>query len=326
MGLKGREKELIDLLCGHKVYLLAHNFPDPDAIGSCFGVQAFLKYYGIDSTICYVGGIDRFSTKMMMDNFGIEIHAYEELKANMQEEDYVVNIDCQKPNANTTDIIGNEIAVIDHHPVFIETDEYIYSDIRITGACASIVAEYFYETETPLEKNVAAALAYAIKMDTDDLIRGTTELDLEMFNFLFKYADWKMLGNMYNYSIEYIDLKAYGAAIENIELYGNVGFSFVPFECNNALVATLSDFVLSLDLVEVAIVYSINNGGIKFSVRSIMKEIHAGKLTEEALQGIGDGGGHAEMAGGFISNEAKEKLGEHYDDIIKERFLKKLVR
>lgn len=322
MGLEGAKvQELVNLIKGHEVYLLAHNFPDPDAIGSCFGLQQFLKYYGVNSTITYVGGIDRFSTKMMMSNFGIEIYEYEEIKDNLKESNLVVNVDCQKPNANTTDIIGQEVAVVDHHPVFFETDEYVYSDIRITGACASIIASYFYETDTPIEGNVAAALAYAIKMDTSDLVRGTTQLDVEMFNYLFKYANWQLLNNMYNYSIEYMDLKAYGAAIENIEVFENIGITHIPFECNGALVATLCDFMLSLDVVDIAVLYSQNKGGSKFSIRSKKNLINAGKVAEKALEGIGNGGGHVEMAGGFVKQSYVDSLGDSFDKEIRHRFL-----
>ena len=44
--------QLIELLKGHKVYLQTHNFPDPDALASAYGLQQFLKHYDIDSTIC----------------------------------------------------------------------------------------------------------------------------------------------------------------------------------------------------------------------------------------------------------------------------------
>ena len=36
------------------------------------------------------------------------------------------------------------------------------------------------------------------------------------------------------------------------------------------------------------------------SVRSEIPELDAGKVTRDALAGIGNGGGHAEMAGGFV--------------------------
>ena len=45
-------QNLIDLLKGHKVYLQTHNFPDPDALASAFGMQVFLKSHGVKTTIC----------------------------------------------------------------------------------------------------------------------------------------------------------------------------------------------------------------------------------------------------------------------------------
>lgn len=317
--------ELVEILRGHKVYIQTHNFPDPDAISSAFGLQSFLAYYGVPAILCYVGSIDRVNTRKMMDEFGIEIYSYDDME-DMSEDDYIINIDCQKPNANTTDLPGNEVACVDHHPVFKEQEDYLYSDIRITGACASLVAEYYYATDTPMEENVATALIYGIKMDTDDLIRGTTELDMDMMAYLFKFANPDKLNAMYKSTIEFQDLKAYGAAIENIVLYDYVGFTYIPFECPPSLVAIISDFILALDVVDVAIVYSINADGFKFSVRSERADIDAGKLVYNALQGIGTGGGHASMAGGFLSKAWKDKVGIGYEKKIEELFMNSIKK
>lgn len=313
--------KLVELLKDHRVFLQTHNFPDPDAIASAFGLQKFLEYYGIASTICYVGNIDRYNTRKMMDTFGIEIYSYDDID-DMLETDYIVNVDCQKPNANTADLPATEIACVDHHPVFVHTDEYKYSDITITGACASIVAKYYFATGTPINIDAATALAYGIKMDTDNLIRGATSLDMDMMSYLFEHADWDKLNEMYNSTIEFHDLRAYGAAIENIEVFDFVGFTYIPFECQNSLVAIISDFILSLDVVDVAVVYSVNSDGIKFSVRSERHDVDAGRLIFEALKDIGSGGGHAAMAGGFVGMEQIEKMGRTYDDRIKELFMK----
>lgn len=311
---------LVELLRGHRVFLQTHNFPDPDAISSAFGLQKYLEHYGVLSTICYVGSIDRFNTRKMMDNFGIEIYSYDDIDG-MTEEDYIVHVDCQKPNANTTDLPGDEVACVDHHPIFQETEDYRYKDIRIAGACASIVASYYACGDVPIDEDVATALIYGIKMDTDDLIRGVTQLDMDMMSFLFSYVNWKKLSDMYHSTIEFHDLSAYGAAIENIEVFDYVGFTYMPFECPNSLVAIISDFVLSLDVVDVAVVYSVNSAGIKFSVRSEKANVDAGKLVRAALDGIGTGGGHAAMAGGFIGEKSMKRFSGKYDRKIKELFM-----
>ena len=172
------------------------------------------------------------------------------------------------------------------------------------------------------EKDVATALLYGLKMDTLQFTRGVTELDIRMFGFLFSHSDQDKLSDIERNNMEFNDLKAYGAAIENIELYDNIGFSCIPFSCPDALIAILSDFILALVEVEVAIVYSYREDGVKFSVRSEDDGIHAGNLVHDALEEIGSGGGHAFMAGGLIRREQMEMLGRYPEDAIRDLFLK----
>lgn len=316
--------ELVELLRGHKNYIQTHNFPDPDAVSSAFGLQYFLKQHGVAADICYDGKIEKLSTKKMFEVFGIEILSSEEI-ADMQEEDYIVAVDSQKYNANLTDFIGSEVACIDHHPTYVDC-EYLYKDIRKAGACASIIAEYFKETDTEMNEKVAAALAYAIKMDTADFTRAVTELDIDMFAYVYKKADAALVNTMYNNVMEFADLKAYAAAIENIHIYDGVGFAAIPFDCPDALVAIISDFILALDVVRVSVVYAIRQDGVKFSVRSNIKEIDAGRLTQFALKDCGNGGGHREMAGGFIPKENVNGMGMHLKYEIEIRFMEQVKR
>lgn len=81
--------QLIQLLKGHKTYLQTHNFPDPDALASAFGMQQFLKKHGIETTICYEGSIDKLSTKRMITEFGMEVFPYSEVENEMQEEELI---------------------------------------------------------------------------------------------------------------------------------------------------------------------------------------------------------------------------------------------
>lgn len=310
---------LIALLQNQKTYIQTHNFPDPDALASAFGLQTFLKYYGINTILCYDGKIDKLSTKRMLTNFSIEICAREELE-DMKDTDYIVNVDSQKYNSNLTDFIGDEVACIDHHPTFISC-EYLYKDVRIVGACASLIADYFYKTGTPVDSVTAAALCYGIKMDTFDFSRGVTDLDVDMFAYMYKKADKHLFSSMYANVMEFKDLKAYGAAIESIKVYDKTGFAYIPFDCPDALIAMISDFILALDVVEFAVVYAARDNGFKLSIRSEDENINAGKVTNNALGEIGCGGGHATMAGGMIPVEGIDKLGSDVHYKIRKLFL-----
>lgn len=311
--------ELVSILKNHTVFIQTHNFPDPDAISSAFGLQQFLSYYGIDSSLCYDGRIDRLSSKKMLDTFGITMFSQSEL-SHMKESDFIILVDSQKKNSNVTDFIGDEIACIDHHPTFFPYN-YEYSDIRLVGACASIIASYYHDTETPISPECAAALAYGIKMDTADFTRGTTRLDTDMLSFLFPRANWSLVTHMYSNTMEFDDLRAYGAAIQNIRIYDRTGFAYIPFNCSQALIAIISDFILSLDVVDIAIVYAMQTDGIRFSIRSEEKRIHAGNLIAKTLNGLGSGGGHPGMAGGIIPNQNLKLLGENLHNSIHTLFM-----
>ncbi len=290
-------KKMIEILSEGNVYIQMHNYPDPDAIASAFGLQHLLSHYQIPSTICYDGTAEKLSAQVMLNNFGIEMKQISELM-DMTEQDKIVTVDSQKYNSNLTDLIGDEVACIDHHPTMIPC-EYCYKDVRIVGACSSLIAEYFFDNDIPLSQNVASALVYGIKMDTADFSRGMTQFDVEMYAKLFPYADNDLLDRMKINTMEFADLKAYGSAIENIRVFGNVGYAYIPFECPDALIAMISDFILALDIIEFSVIYAVRDNGYKFSVRSEIPELHAGKIVNAALSGIGSGGGHARMAGGF---------------------------
>ncbi len=312
-------KRLVKLLKGHVVYLQTHNFPDPDALSAAYGMQAFLQANGVESTICYAGKIEKNSTKRMIDEFGIEAVHIDEL-SHMKKVDYIVTIDAQKYNSNITDFIGDEVACIDHHPTIVPCS-YEYSDIRICGACCSIVTDYFIKSGTSMDTNTATALLYGLKMDTDSFNRGVTDFDIEMYAYLHKLADNQKITSMYNNNMELEDLYAYGEAIRNIQIYDNVGFAKISFDCPDGLIAMISDFILELDVVEFSVIYAVRDGGYKFSVRNETEIYHAGTITARALEGLGGGGGHFSMAGGVILADKMKTLGDNPDFAIRKRFM-----
>lgn len=310
---------LIELLRDRVVYIQTHNFPDPDAIASAFALQEFLGYHQVPSFLCYDGRIDRLSSKRMLDSFGITMHSSSDIH-DMQPDDYIVLVDSQKLNSNVTDFIGDEVACIDHHPIFIKY-EYRYADIRPVGACSSLIASYFKETGTPISQEASAALCYGIKMDTADFTRGVDDLDVQMFAWLYAFANWELVKNMYSNTLEYNDLQAYGCAIQGIRIYGSTAFAYIPFNCAPALIAIISDFLLSLDIVDVSVVYAKNTDGIRFSIRNERKDLKAGDLIALALKDIGTGGGHPAMAGGMIPTDKISLLGDNLKETIHTRFL-----
>ena len=315
----------LETIRGQRVFVQTHNFPDPDAIGSGFGLVKLLEHFNIKSELVFVGQIDRLNTKKMTDLGRISISSYDELEQPMSEKDPVICIDSQKFGGNIRDLPGDEVACIDHHPLIDSGEEFRYLDVRRVGSCATLVAEYYKELGVTPDADTATALLYGLKMDTLHFTRGVTLEDILMYEYLFGYASADIITDLEQNNMEYSDLKAYGAAIENIEIFGTVGFAGIPFACPDARIATVADFILSLDEVDVAILYARRKDGYKFSVRSNTSDVDAGKLVAEALKGIGNGGGHSFMAGGFLPDASAEAFGANPDSRIRELFLNVLT-
>ncbi len=310
---------LVTVITKHHVYIQTHNYPDQDALASAYGLQELLRYKGIESTICYQGEIDKANTVAMTEELGLVLYDVDDLP--FVSEDEIILVDGQKGNVNLEELIGNEIACIDHHPMQ-DTDSYRFYDIREVGACATVIAEYFFENEIPVSEKVATALVYGIKMDTANLMRQTTDADVDMFCAMYKKANLDLIRKFESHSLILTDLEAYREALKDLKIYGhNVGMANVGADCSEAMMGTLSDFIMSLDVVDFSVVYSYRAGGLKLSVRSELPQADAGKIVRQALAGYpGGGGGHAGMAGGFVVNlsEAEAETAEY---VIKERIV-----
>lgn len=311
------------LECSH-VYIQTHDFPDPDAIASAFGLQVLLKTRGINSTICYKGFIDRYSTAKMVELLGIQLNNLQRLEEIdiLEEMDEVILVDSQKGNSNIVDMTGDEVACIDHHPVTTEIFSYRFKDIRPEyGACATIIAEYFIENNVEITKELATAFTYAIRIDTNGLLRGVCKRDIEILSEIYELTDYTVIKSLENSMVYKEDLKMFAQAIDNIAIYDNVSFAYVAGNCPEALIAQICDFMLELVEVDFSIVFSVKSGGVKLSIRSTNPGLDAGRIVRKALKDIGNGGGHAEMAGGFIPLSDDKWDENEASNIIRDRFL-----
>jgi nanoRNase/pAp phosphatase (c-di-AMP/oligoRNAs hydrolase) len=317
--LKGFDS-LLKVIKKKHVFIQTHNYPDQDAIACAFGLKVLLAYFNIDSTICYEGLTDKFNTLKMVELLNIKIFPIKEI--NITSEDEIILVDGQRGNTNVQELIGIEIACIDHHNLQ-ETSYYDYYDIRSeVGACASIIASYFIENEIEVPKEVATALLYGIKMDTMCLTRNVSDLDLDMFYYLYKKADIKILRKIESSNIEKRDLDSYLKAISDLRIYNNIGVANIGNDCSEAMIGTVSDFLITLSEVDFTLVYSYRAGGIKLSIRCTLDNVDASEIMKAALIRIGDGGGHPSMAAGFIPNISDEETAMNVIRLVEQRIIK----
>lgn len=311
--------QLLREISREHVYIQTHNFPDPDAIASAYGLQRLLASRGIEASICYNGKIDRYSTDKLIEIMEIKLFNIDDLVSVLSDEDEVILVDSQKGNSNIINITGDEVICIDHHPNN-DKNKYRFTDIRPdVGACASIIAQYFFDNNVPMDTKIATALTYGIRIDTNNLTREVSKLDMEMICRMFDDCDYEIIHMLENSNLCFEDLMAYSQAISSIEVYDNISFADTGMDC--PVIASISDFMLALKEVSFSVVYSRKDGGIKLSVRSERSSLDAGKIVGQALEGIGNGGGHASMAGGFVPAAGSDHDAALLLEKIKERFV-----
>ena len=309
--------ELLECLTNEHVIVQMHNYPDQDALASAMGLKVLLEAKGKKVTIGYEGIIDKENTLKMIELLEIEIYPRAELR--LTKEDEIIIVDGQRGNINMANFVGKEVACIDHHQTR-KLEEYKFCDIRSdVGACASIIASYFVENELEMSQDVATALLYGIKMDTHNMTRGVSQLDLQIFTYLFERANHDKLKIFENYCLKLSDLEAYRTAINTLRLENGVGMASVGSDCPEAVMASVSDFLLTLSDVKVSLVHSYRAGGIKFSVRTELEQVDVSVLIRKALEGMGDGGGHADMAAGFIPEVSERQTAESYVAEVEQR-------
>ena len=300
-----------------EVFIQPHNVPDPDAIASSLGLYYLLSQRGIQRlAIVYDQEIEKANSLRMLEMFNVPVIRSGDAHT-LGTEDWAVLVDAQKGNANITDLPTEEIACIDHHE-YMGNKGYRFEDIRSNvGSCSAIIAEWFFENNIEPPKIIATALLYGIFMDTDNLTRGTSDFDINMFYKLYSLSDIDLIVELKGNEISVKDLELYAEAFKTVEIYDELAFLRLK-NVNDSLLGAAGDIVVSVAGVNIVISYAVRDSGIKFSVRSTSDKIKANNLIRYLVEGYGVGGGHDNMAGGFIP---KEKLSpsRELDTFVKHR-------
>jgi nanoRNase/pAp phosphatase (c-di-AMP/oligoRNAs hydrolase) len=282
-----------------EVFIQPHNVPDPDAISSSLGLYYLLKLRGLEKTkIVYDQEIEKANSLKMLELFEVPMIRAADAYT-LGAEDWAVLVDAQKGNANITDLPTDEVAAIDHHE-YKGNQGYRFEDIRPeVGSCSAIIAEYYFENDITPPPDIATALLYGIFMDTDNLTRGAGSLDIDMFYRLYGLANISKIVELRGNDISKKDLTLYAEAFKTVEVYDELGFLRLA-SANDSLLGTAGDIVISVSGVNIVVAYAIRDTGIKLSIRSTCPQVKANDLVCRMVEGVGVGGGHSHMAGGFI--------------------------
>ena len=283
------------------VAILTHNNPDPDAIAAAFGLSHIIHVStGAQVELFYGGIIGRANNRTMVDTLDIPLHSATTLS--MLKHRHICLVDTQsgmKNNVLPCDRVP--LLVVDHHPLHEPAGKCRFMDHRETvGSSSAIVAGYLHELELSIEPQMATALFYGIKTDTEGLARDCSDDDRDMYLKLHHLVNPEWLNRIENPDLPVEYYQDIGEAVMNCRvceglLIADVDNCFTP-----EMPAEMADFLLRMTGINLAFVYGSYEGTTHFSIRTSRSNIRLGRLALALVDGIGSAGGHNRAAGGQI--------------------------
>lgn len=319
-------KKLISSVGEGKLAIIVHDNPDPDAISSAMGLKEIADSVGVKAEIVYRGVIGHHENKAFVNLLGIEMDKSKDFKASDYQK--IALIESNKPGLNNLLPEGTDVSIIiDHHQANIEDVDAEYVDIRPNmGATATIMTKYLQDLEIPIKTELATALLYGIKVDTDDFRRNTDPADLIAAAYLFPIANQDILERIEapSKSTESIDIL--GEAIKNRQIKGSYLISNVGTIRDRDTLAQAADYLLALEGITTTLVFGLSEDTIFISGRSRDDRINIGKILADAF-GKDKAGGHAMLAGAqiplgvFSGTKDKQTLLKLAEEAVVKRFL-----
>lgn len=303
-----------------KVLILMHDNPDPDSIASAVGLQFLLENLAKKpSLIGYSGIVGRAENRAMLKHLGIRICSLSRIS--LQDYPCVALVDTQPLTGNNSLPAGRIPSIVfDHHPYRPASRRVLYREIKPKyNVTASIITEYLIASNLDFDSNLATALFYAIKSETEGLSREVGKIEARLRHFLYPRVDQKLLSNIENARVSREHFKIIHSALEHCVIHDDVVIANVEQVSNPDIVAEVADLLMRLEKIAWGFSFGSYNGDILVSARTIDRTNDAGSLIRKAVGDLGVAGGHEMMAGAKIS--VKEKTPAQ-----KKALVRKLIR
>jgi nanoRNase/pAp phosphatase (c-di-AMP/oligoRNAs hydrolase) len=303
-------KEEVEKIVSEKndihVAIVMHPVPDPDCIGSAYGMRRIIKEWVPDAkcSLVYSGEISHPQNRTMMNVLKLQLVNVEEIENELKTledcneyADVFICVDCVPERSSIPS--AEYLFVVDHHKG--DTKNAKIKDIRHIGACSTLVWEYMNEIQLNLDNsteedsNVATSLVVGIKTDTADLVTETvSDLDFEAFKNLIGPMDQKSLAKIINYPIPpyYFDLKKRldeegHVSCENGVFIGGIGY--ISPAKRDAL-PSIAEERARTEGVDTSFILAIVGDNLEVSVRSSGLAIDVDKIIKKIF-GKSNGGG-----------------------------------
>ena len=297
------------------IVIQIHDNPDADAVGSGYAIYSYLVSKGKQVRFVYSGRnvITKGNMCLLLSMLDIPLEYVTELAPPQ----LLITVDCQYGEGNVTKFEAENIAMIDHHSTGRVSDdmcEICDHLVSCATVCYSLLSREGYDVND--NPGVATALFYGLYMDSNQLGEINHPLDRDMIDFLKYNRPAVNKLKFANFTLD--ELETAAVAITNrmyMEEKQTAFFRSAP--CDPNILGVVGDFVIQADCIELCVIYNDCGNGYKLSIRSCSADALANEFSVFLTEGVGNGGGHTNKAGGFI---LKSKLEAAYPGMTIEEY------
>jgi nanoRNase/pAp phosphatase (c-di-AMP/oligoRNAs hydrolase) len=324
--MKGAEKtssklqKLTELLTG-KAYLLivVQDSPDPDSLAAAVALRRLGKSVAnLQCSIAYGGTVGRGENRALVKYLSLNLRPCDEI--DYDKFDLIALVDTQPGTGNNSlpDLVLPDI-VIDHHPIRRQTRTVPFTDIRSEyGATSTILVEYLIEEGITPDTPLATALLYGIRSDTQDLGREASRADVEAIEFLYPFANKRMLSVIQRGKVPRVYYQMLADALRNAHVRGPAIITGLGEIDNPDMIAEVADLLLREDETIWTMCTGFWNEKLLISIRTSEESNLAEKVMKQIVARKGTGGGHQTYAGGQIplrqgTKKEREVLVKHVE-------------
>jgi nanoRNase/pAp phosphatase (c-di-AMP/oligoRNAs hydrolase) len=281
--------------------VLTHDHPDPDAIAAALALCETVRALGAaDSQAAFRGALGRAENEALVDELRLPFDKIEDI--DVQRFRFAVLVDVQPSAGNVTlEEHPPVLAAIDHHPLRDESCALPVADIRPEVGSSSTIAYHLLralDVEPPVE--LATALFYGLKTDTQDLSRTCTPLDMDAYRALVGMVDHVRLARIERPPLPVLHFEVLRRALERAFIYGPIIITTVEVLPHQSAAAEIADLLLRTEGVRWSVCAGIVDDNIHFSIRTADPSGNAGQIADLVARPEGSGGGHWPMAAGRI--------------------------
>jgi nanoRNase/pAp phosphatase (c-di-AMP/oligoRNAs hydrolase) len=309
-----------------RIVLVSHVHPDPDSLGSMFGLAHLIETkLDIPTVMTRDGLISRAENRAMVDVLHLDLIPMDELE--QKPGDAVVMVDSQpKTGRHSFDGEIPVTAVLDHHETPGDLSDVPFTDLRPTlGATCTLVTKYLQEQKVPPPEKVATALLYGIETELTGYPREAGAADDEALIRLYPLADKDLLAQIRNARLPHSHFECLLQALQSSFLYDRLVISWVNPLPQPEQAAEVVDFMIRFDKVDWAVCGGVFENQLILSVRSALPHAKGGELLRQVVGKLGKAGGHDRRAGGAIPlTSTSESAIEDLQSELRKRFLRVL--